>query len=573
MKQLVIMPGGFHPFHAGHLALYQSALAAFPGADVKVAATNDTSARPFPFKLKEKLAQLAGVPPGDFYQVKSPFQALEITQKYNPADTQLIFVRSEKDADKPPLPGKIKKDGTPGYLQPISDQMAPMTQHAYMAYLPTVEFGPGMTSATQIRTAWPSLNERQRTALVMSLYPNTQKNTKLANTVVKMLDTAMGVQVAEATGDERFDSIMSRIRQEPTIPMYQSIKDEITEAFDYPYKLKWEKSSYGDVDASATLDDGNYLNISFNPDENQDGKLVWNVEFDRNYSQAVTGEGDAQRVFATVLSAIQIFIKKYKPLKLAFGASKEVDRGQNSQSRARLYDSLVQRYARAWGYRVFRADTGNLVIYEFSRIQKPKAVGEDYNNRFAKQGVAEGLAEINWVKPNFDFEWHEVEEQSKMEQVPIEVRKYYQKHFPNKEAWLKSVQNGKVVVVNPDHKVEIRNAPHDKQSLMQVLAPTGHEGPIGPAKEKRVNDLFDKGQVEMPIILKTSQGLWLIGGKTRLGTANYVKGLPAKVWLIGGKQGVDEEVTRQMSQGGLRASYQNKYNQPMFEDYLDEARS
>lgn len=194
MKQLVIMPGGFHPFHAGHLALYNSARQAFPDADVKVAATNDTSTRPFPFKLKEKLAQLAGVSPGDFYQVKSPFRADEITRNYNPADTQLIFVRSEKDATKPPQPGGVKRDGTPSYLQPISDQMAPMTQHAYMAYLPTVEFGPGMTSATQVRTAWPSLTERQRTALVMSLYPDTQSNPKLANTVVKMLDTAMGAE-------------------------------------------------------------------------------------------------------------------------------------------------------------------------------------------------------------------------------------------------------------------------------------------------------------------------------------------------------------------------------------------
>ncbi len=197
MKQLVIMPGGFHPFHAGHLELYKSAQRAFPTADVKVAATNDTSTRPFPFKLKEKLAQLAGVPPGDFYQVKSPFRAEEITQSYNPADTQLIFVRSEKDANKPPQPGGIKRDGNPAYLQPISDQMAPMTQHAYMAYLPTVEFGPGMTSATQIRTAWPSLNERQRTALVMSLYPDTQSNPNLAKNVVQMLDTAMGTEVAE----------------------------------------------------------------------------------------------------------------------------------------------------------------------------------------------------------------------------------------------------------------------------------------------------------------------------------------------------------------------------------------
>ena len=170
-----------------------------------------------------------------------------------------------------------------------------------------------------------------------------------------------------------------------------------------------------------------------------------------------------------------------------------------------------------------------------------KQMSKDALDILKKQGVVEGTEEINWVKPNFDFEWHEVEEQSKMKQVPIEVRQYYQKHFPNKKAWLKSVQNGKVVVVNPDHNFEIRNAPHDKQSLLQVLAPTGHEGPIGPAKAKRVNALFDKGgPIEMPIILKTNKGLWLIGGKTRLGTANYIKGIPAKVWMIGGEQGVRE---------------------------------
>ena len=122
MKQLVIMPGGFHPFHAGHYALYQSAQQAFPGADIKVAATNDTSQRPFPFKIKEKLAQLAGVKPGDFYQVKSPFRAEEITKNYNPEDTELIFVRSEKDAAKPPQAGGNKKDGNPAYLQPLAGQ-------------------------------------------------------------------------------------------------------------------------------------------------------------------------------------------------------------------------------------------------------------------------------------------------------------------------------------------------------------------------------------------------------------------------------------------------------------------
>ena len=194
------MPGGFHPFHAGHAALYQSAVKAFPGAGVFVAATNDTSNRPFPFPIKEKLAKLAGVQPGHFVQVKSPFRAEEITAKFNPEKDRLIFVRSEKDADKPPQAGGVKKNGEPAYLQPLAGQtnIAPFGKHAYMAYLPTVEFGPGMTSATEIRTAWPSLNEKRKTALVMSLYPQTQQNPALAANVVKMLDTAMGSDLAES---------------------------------------------------------------------------------------------------------------------------------------------------------------------------------------------------------------------------------------------------------------------------------------------------------------------------------------------------------------------------------------
>jgi len=193
MSTIVIMAGGFHPFHAGHAALYQSIKKAFPDAEVFVAATNDTSARPFPFAVKEKLARLAGVDPGHFVQVKSPFRAEEITKNFDPDADQLIFVRSQKDADKPPQAGGVKKNGEPAYLQPLAGakKLQPFNKHAYMAYLPTVEFGPGMTSATEIRTAWPTLNDRRKTALVMSLYPATQKNPQLAANIVKMLDTAM----------------------------------------------------------------------------------------------------------------------------------------------------------------------------------------------------------------------------------------------------------------------------------------------------------------------------------------------------------------------------------------------
>ncbi len=230
MSTIVIMPGGFHPFHAGHAALYQSAVEAFPGAEVFVAATNDTSSRPFPFAIKEKLAKLAGVAAGHFVQVKSPFRAEEITAQFTPNRDRLIFVRSEKDANKPPQAGGVKKDGSPAYLQPLAGQtnIAPFSKHAYMAYLPTVEFGPGMTSATEIRTAWPTLNDKRKTALVMSLYPRTQTNPKLAATVVAMLDTAIGSErdVVEMDSQNFVGGMTASYQQRENQPIDEDYIDE-----------------------------------------------------------------------------------------------------------------------------------------------------------------------------------------------------------------------------------------------------------------------------------------------------------------------------------------------------------
>ena len=195
MTTVVIRPGGFHPFHPGHLALYQSAQRTFPDAEVYVAATNDKSDRPFDISEKQKIAYAAGVEPGHFVQVKSPFRAEEIASQYNPNRDVLIFVRSEKDANTQPQAGGVKKDGSASYLQPLlgAKRLEPFAQHAYMAYLPTVEFGPGaFTSASQIRAAWPKLTPKRRLALVMSLYPSTQKDPAGAQDIVSIFDQNIG---------------------------------------------------------------------------------------------------------------------------------------------------------------------------------------------------------------------------------------------------------------------------------------------------------------------------------------------------------------------------------------------
>lgn len=199
MKKLVIIPGGYHPYHAGHKALYDAAVEAFPRADVFAAATADTSSRPFPFAVKKFLAQQAGVPGNRFIQVKSPFRADEITQMYDPEDTVLIFVRSDKDKMTHPQAGGVKRDGTLAYLQPFRRTgLEPMNRHGYMAYLPTVQFGPGMTSATEIRAKWPTMRPEEKTELIKTLYPSTATNAAAANKIVDMLDEILVKSVSEA---------------------------------------------------------------------------------------------------------------------------------------------------------------------------------------------------------------------------------------------------------------------------------------------------------------------------------------------------------------------------------------
>jgi len=152
-------------------------------------------------------------------------------------------------------------------------------------------------------------------------------------------------------------------------------KQDVTEAFNQPYAFRWENNDDLDpdldpkYDAYVKLPDGGHLEINFYTDSTVDGNEDWVVEFWRDRSLGITGAGDQQRVFATVLTAIGQFIEMEQPETLRFTADKDVEPGQKPMSRSNLYDRLVQRYAQAWGYRLDRSDMADTTVYLLYRIR------------------------------------------------------------------------------------------------------------------------------------------------------------------------------------------------------------
>ena len=165
-------------------------------------------------------------------------------------------------------------------------------------------------------------------------------------------------------GDENFEF---GLRRSTGIP------ESVTEAFDQPYSVQWERGDYGDWDATAKLSDGTNLNIMFDQAIKHPG--AWSVNFYRNNSLDVTGEGDAHRVFATVLTAIQEFTEWMTPNRIVFTSEKTED--SDNTSRSKLYDRLVQRYAASAGFAFTKREEQEQTIYILTRPKEQQPVTED----------------------------------------------------------------------------------------------------------------------------------------------------------------------------------------------------
>ena len=153
-------------------------------------------------------------------------------------------------------------------------------------------------------------------------------------------------------------------------------EDYIAESFDkpYPYKLS-KKGSGSDYEGWFQTDSGDRVRVGFERYDHmeEEGEYQWDIEFARSgkggeFSTDQTDQGDAMRIFATVMEVMRDFIRKEKPNYLSFSASKKtiVMRKDKDklQSREKLYLRMVKRYMREYKVTLSTSKVGTVFYLE-----------------------------------------------------------------------------------------------------------------------------------------------------------------------------------------------------------------
>jgi hypothetical protein len=181
-KIIAIFPGRFQPMGKHHAAAFAWLSNMFDDAYVATSNKVDPPKSPLNFDEKKQVADKYGV--GDrMIQVKNPYKAEEITSKYDPETTAVVFMVGQKDMQEDPRfsIGKLKS-GKDSYFQKYEPKkpLAPYTEHGYLIVAPHIKQsieGAEEMSGTAIRHALSSKepNKQQFTDIFGWYDPKVEK--------------------------------------------------------------------------------------------------------------------------------------------------------------------------------------------------------------------------------------------------------------------------------------------------------------------------------------------------------------------------------------------------------------
>lgn len=165
MKIIAIYPGRFQPFGPHHAQAFKWLQQQFGTSNTYIVTSDKVEPLKSPLNFEEKRVMMirAGVPSSQIVKVKNPYRSEELTKKFDPDSTALVFMYGEKDAGRLSY---TKKDGSPGYFQkyPGKDKLEPLSKHGYVVVAPNVSIdipGFGEMSGTKLRQFIPQSSPQE----------------------------------------------------------------------------------------------------------------------------------------------------------------------------------------------------------------------------------------------------------------------------------------------------------------------------------------------------------------------------------------------------------------------------
>jgi hypothetical protein len=164
---IVIYPGRFQPMGRHHAAVYKKLASKFGKSNTYIATSDKVQLPKSPLNFKEKAQVMKQHGITNAVQVKNPYQSIEITSKYDPETTAVLFAVGKKDMQENPRfrVGK-KKNGEPSYFQSYKGNegnLQSYTKHGYLIVAPHVDIqipGFGEMSGTTLRQVLATADEK-----------------------------------------------------------------------------------------------------------------------------------------------------------------------------------------------------------------------------------------------------------------------------------------------------------------------------------------------------------------------------------------------------------------------------
>ena len=290
MDTLVIYPGRFHPFHKGHKSVYDALVKRFGKNRVFIATSNkvDPPKSPFTFEEKRAMMALTGVDPSRVVQVKNPYQAVEITDNYDPQNTIALFAVSDKDmAEDPRFSFQPRKDGEHSYYQPVQKDMNTLDKNAYIITVPTLQFdvlGKPMQSASEFRANFARADNDTQKRMITDLFGkydariHSTMTKKISETLIRA-DEILEQLIELGADDKYIVEACARLEHLKFNTQYTLLEQAIMEGGhmlpEEVYKTLQE-ADYSKWDHPEAAEYSQFLEKTFGePDEATDEQTVW----------------------------------------------------------------------------------------------------------------------------------------------------------------------------------------------------------------------------------------------------------------------------------------------------------